>query len=330
MNINTLYNVCAVPWGVLSTVGMFSTVGDIMSTVGDILSTVGVFITVGVFSTVGDIMSTVGVILSTVGVFSTVGRYHDALGGYHEYRRGCSVPWGEFCYLSTPRHWTPQWYSNFKGWYPPAVLNTPTVLMISPHVHHDIPHGTQDNPPRYSWYPPWYWTPPRYSRYPPRYSRYPPRYSWYPPRYWTPSTVLSTPTVLHTHYTWWLMRRFVRHKFSFVPGFFGNRPVGSLMDSKMEDVINQSSNYNLKFRSIFILIQPNPTVPQRSKFWPPPIQTSSLIFMTVRTERVYFPTSFCLALQIDFSQCCVSAVGSLEIDLWQVYKKHCIKTVRQH
>ena len=43
-----LYNVCAVPWGVLSTVGVFSTVGDIMSTVG----------------------------------------------GYLEYRGGCSVPWG--------------------------------------------------------------------------------------------------------------------------------------------------------------------------------------------------------------------------------------------
>ena len=37
----TLYNVCAVPWGVLSTVGVFSTVGDIMSTMGDILSTMG-------------------------------------------------------------------------------------------------------------------------------------------------------------------------------------------------------------------------------------------------------------------------------------------------
>ena len=51
----TLYNVCAVPWGV------FSTMGDIMSTVGDILSTVGgyleyrgdIMINVGVFSTVG-------------------------------------------------------------------------------------------------------------------------------------------------------------------------------------------------------------------------------------------------------------------------------------
>ena len=70
--------------------------------------------------------------------------------------------------------------------------------------------------------------------------------------------------------SWILMRRFVRRRFSFVPSFLGNRPVGSLMKSKMEDAINQSSNYNLKFRSIFILIQPNPRVPQRSKFWLPP------------------------------------------------------------
>ena len=48
-----------------------------MSTVGDILSTMGVF------STVGDIMINVEDILSTVGVFSTV-------GGYHEYRGGLS------------------------------------------------------------------------------------------------------------------------------------------------------------------------------------------------------------------------------------------------
>ena len=35
----------------------------------------------------------------------------------------------------------------------PTVLNTPTVLMISHHMHHDIPHGTQISkdgiPPRY-------------------------------------------------------------------------------------------------------------------------------------------------------------------------------------
>ena len=41
------------------------------------------------------------------------------------------------------------------------------------------------------------------------------------------------------------MGTFVRHRFSFVPGFFGNRLVGSLINSKMEDVINQSSNYDL-------------------------------------------------------------------------------------
>ena len=80
------YNVCAVPWGVPSNVGVFSTVGDIMSTVGDILSTVGVF------STVEDIMSTMGIILSTVGDVQYCGWYHDACWGYHEYRGGCSVP----------------------------------------------------------------------------------------------------------------------------------------------------------------------------------------------------------------------------------------------
>ena len=60
--IITLYNVCAVPWRLLSTVGVFSTVGDIISTMGDILS--------------------------TMGVFSTVRGYHDKCGGYLEYRGG--------------------------------------------------------------------------------------------------------------------------------------------------------------------------------------------------------------------------------------------------
>ena len=85
--ILTLYNVCAVPWGVRSTVGVFSTVGDIMSTVGRYLEYHGVF------STMGDIMINVGDILSTVGVFSTVGGYHEYRGGYLEYCGGCSVPW---------------------------------------------------------------------------------------------------------------------------------------------------------------------------------------------------------------------------------------------
>ena len=73
-------------------------------------------------------MSTVGVILSTVGDTQYHRGYHDARGGYHEYR------WEKiFCYLSTP-----------------MVLNTPTVLMISPtcimispmvlHTPHGIAH----------------------------------------------------------------------------------------------------------------------------------------------------------------------------------------------
>ena len=58
---------------------------------------------------------------------STMGGYLEYRGGYHEYRGGCSVPWGKNLLLFE--------YST--------VLNTPTVLMISPHMYHDIPHGTQ-------------------------------------------------------------------------------------------------------------------------------------------------------------------------------------------
>ena len=98
-----------------------------MSTVGDILSTVG------------DIMINVGDILSTVGGYHEYregyleyhrsvqyrGGYHDACGGYHEYRGGCSVLWGE----------------NLLLFECPMVLNTPMVLMMSPHSTQDIlPH----------------------------------------------------------------------------------------------------------------------------------------------------------------------------------------------
>ena len=67
----TLYNVCAVPWGVLSTVGGAQYRG-------------------GCSVPWGDIMSTVGDILSTVGVFSTVGDIMINVGGYLEYRGGIS------------------------------------------------------------------------------------------------------------------------------------------------------------------------------------------------------------------------------------------------
>ena len=109
----------------------------------------------------GDIMSTVG---NTV---CSVPWYHDARGGISW------VPWRVFStqllfeyptVLNTPmvlmisphmHHDIPPWYSNFKGWYPPRYSwwYPPTCIMISPTVL-NIPHGTQDNPPRYSWYPP--------------------------------------------------------------------------------------------------------------------------------------------------------------------------------
>ena len=184
---------CSLPWGIswvpwgdiLSTVGGWVPWGDIMSTVGGYL---------GCSVPWGDIMMHVG--------------------GYHEYRGGCSVPWGEKSFvICTPRYWTPPTvlmisphkyhdipprYSNFKGWYPPTVLNTLHGTHDSPHVHHDIPprywtsptvlkitpHGTHDIPPQY-------WTPPTVLKISPHI------YHDIPPRYWTPPTVLKiSPTVL--------------------------------------------------------------------------------------------------------------------------------------
>ena len=91
-----------------------STVGDILSIVGDVQYRGGyhdkcgdIMSTVGVFSTVGVILSTVWDILSTVGDVQYRGGYHEYHGGvqyrwgYHEYRGGyhdacgdISVPWG--------------------------------------------------------------------------------------------------------------------------------------------------------------------------------------------------------------------------------------------
>ena len=51
--------------------------------------------TVGVFSTMGDIMINVGDILSTVEGVQYRGGYHEYRGGYLEYRGRCSVPWGD-------------------------------------------------------------------------------------------------------------------------------------------------------------------------------------------------------------------------------------------
>ena len=88
----TLYNVCAVPWG------------DIMMHVGDILSTVGVFSTVGGYHPLK---------------FGYHGGISCTCGGYHEYRGGCSVPWG----------------TEITKDFSPTVLNTL--------------HGTHNIPPQY-------------------------------------------------------------------------------------------------------------------------------------------------------------------------------------
>ena len=156
------------------------------------------------------------------------GGYHEYRGGYLEYRGGCSVPWGiSWCtwgiswvpwrvfstvggksfVIWVPHgtehphgthdiphmyHDIPPRYSNFKGWYPPTVLNTP--------------HGTHDIPPHASWYPPKYWTSPTVlkitphgthdiphgTEHPPTVLKISPHiYHDIPPRYWTPPTVLK-------------------------------------------------------------------------------------------------------------------------------------------
>ena len=76
----------------------------------------------------GDIMSTVEVILSTVGDIQcrggyrdARGGYRDARGGYHEYRGGVQYRRGNLLLFEYP-----------------TVLNTPMVLMISPHMYHEI------------------------------------------------------------------------------------------------------------------------------------------------------------------------------------------------
>ena len=129
------------------------------------------------------------------------------VGGYHEYRGGCSVPWGTQITID----FSPTVLNTLHGthdipphasWYPPRYWTSPTVLKITPTVLMISPHGTE-HPPRYSRYPPTFIMisphgterPPRYSRYPPTVLMISPHGTEHRPRYWTP------PTVLHTHYT---------------------------------------------------------------------------------------------------------------------------------
>ena len=166
---------CSVPWG------CSVPRRDIMSTVGGLS-----WVPWGMFSTVGDIMMHVGDIMMHVGdIMSTMEGV--------QYRGGKSLLLFEY----------------------PMVLNTPTVLtisptciMISPHgtqiSKDDIPHGTE-HPHSTQDIPHIYHDIPHSTEHPhgtqdiPHGTHDIPHGTEHPPRYWAP------PTVLHTHYTGWLL-----------------------------------------------------------------------------------------------------------------------------
>ena len=139
---------------ILSTVGVFSTMGDIMSSVGGYLEYRG-----RCSVPWGDIMSTVGGVQYRGGYFLLyyiifiilyyifIILYHlkfEYHGGYHEYRGGCSVPWGTQITKDFSPHGThdsPHVHHDiFHG------TEHPTVLKITPMVL-NTPHGTQKYPP---------------------------------------------------------------------------------------------------------------------------------------------------------------------------------------
>ena len=75
-------------------------------------------------------------------ILSTVRGYLEYCGGCHEYHGGYRVPWGVFStmggIMSTMEGVQ---YRGVLLFEYPMVLNTPTVLMISPHGS-EHPHGT--------------------------------------------------------------------------------------------------------------------------------------------------------------------------------------------
>ena len=136
---------------------MFNAIG-VLSTVGDIMSMVW-----GYLEFHGDIIITVGGILSIAGNTQYRGRYHEYRGGV-QYHRGYNLLLFEYSH-STEHHTvliiSPTCIMisltglKLQKMISVTVLNTPTVLMISPYSHHDISHGTE-YPPQYSRNPPTY------------------------------------------------------------------------------------------------------------------------------------------------------------------------------
>ena len=111
----------------------------------------------------GESMSTVGDIMSTVEVFSTLGGYRDNCGG-RSLGKQLNL-YGNSSVLNIPRctHDIPHTHHGIRpvySWYPPTVLNSPGVLMISPSVL-NTPRCTQ-------WYLPSVLNTPVYSTTSPR------------------------------------------------------------------------------------------------------------------------------------------------------------------
>ena len=106
----TLHNVCAVHQGVCSTLGDFSTLGDITKYTGRISWVHWV-----VFSTVGDIMST--------------------LEEYHEYTGSCSVQWGGGGISCI--------YKGIPWWVWRDIMRIPGDTMMSVERYHEYSRGIQ-------------------------------------------------------------------------------------------------------------------------------------------------------------------------------------------
>ena len=107
---------------------MFSILGDIMSSSG-------------VFSTLGDTMITLGDIMSTSGMFSTLG---DIIFTF-----GAASLWKPFNF-----YWKPQipWCTHEIP-HPQCINGIPHMHHDIPRCTHDIPQCIE-HPPMYSWYLP--------------------------------------------------------------------------------------------------------------------------------------------------------------------------------
>ena len=88
---------CSVHRGIFSTSRVFSTLGEyheyigVLSTSEDTMSASGrgdIMNTLGMFSTLGDILMHVGDTMSTLGDVQYIRGYQEYIGGYHEYIGG--------------------------------------------------------------------------------------------------------------------------------------------------------------------------------------------------------------------------------------------------